>query len=162
MKRRDFLASSLAASATASLAYGGQVGDQANEKDERQFYELRYYQLHRGHGVDLTNNHYRDAEIPALNRIGIKPVGVFNVTIGPGSPSIYVLIPHSSIESVFTCHEKLHADSEYLKAGADFLNAPADNPAFVRVEISLMAAFGTPPYVTPPPQGPRVFELRTY
>jgi NIPSNAP len=160
MKRREFLASSLAASTTASFACGPAGG--GGEKGAREFYELRYYQLRRGKGVELTHNYVRDAEIPALNRIGILPIGVFNMMIGPGSPSLYVLIPHRSLASVFTAGERLRQDQEYLKQGADFLNAPASDPAFVRVESMLMAAFGTPPRITPPPKGPRVFELRTY
>lgn len=128
----------------------------------REFYELRYYQLHRGPGVDLTHHYLREAAIPALNRIGMKPVGVFNVIVGPESPSLFVLIPHPSAESVLTAWERVRADREYLERGADFLNAPASNPAYVRVESSLMAAFEFYPRITPPPGGPRVFELRTY
>ena len=165
MKRRDFLASSLAASASAGFAYGepgGGHGTGAAGSAAREFYELRYYQLHRGPGVNLTNNYLRDAAIPALNRAGIKPVGVFNMLVGPGSPSLYVLIPHHSADSVLTTWERVRADREYQERGAAFLNAPASNPAFVRVESQLMVAFATHPRITPPPKGPRVFELRTY
>ena len=165
MKRREFLASSLAASASAGMAYrepdgGGGTGETGTQA--REFYELRYYLLHRGPGVNLTHDYLRDAAIPALNRIGIRPVGVFNMLVGPGSPSLYVLIPHPSAESVLTAWERVRADREYQERGAEFLNAPASNPAFVRVESQLMAAFATHPRITPPPKGPRVFELRTY
>lgn len=161
MKRRDFLASSLAASASAGLARAESSGGR-DRMAAREFYELRYYLLHRGPGVNLTHDYLRNAAIPALNRTGIKPVGVFNVMIGPESPSLFMLIPHPSAESVLTAWERVRSDPEYLKRGADFLNAPASNPAFVRVESELMAAFATHPRITPPPAGPRIFELRTY
>jgi len=161
MKRREFLAPSLAASASGEPAGGGQ-GMASAGAHGREFYELRYYQLHRGPGVKLTHDYLRDAAIPALNRVGVKPVGVFEMLVGPQSPSLYVLIPHPSAESVLTAWERVRADKEYQERGAPFLNAPASNPAFVRVQSELMAAFATHPRITPPAPGPRVFELRTY
>ncbi|MEJ2010163.1 MAG: NIPSNAP family protein [Acidobacteriota bacterium] len=164
MKRREFLASSLAATAAGGLAYGepaGASGGGAAAAQAREFYELRHYVLHRSR-ANLTHDYLRDAAIPALNRAGIRPVGVFEVLVGPESPSLYVLIPHPSAESVLTGWERVRADKEYQERGAAFLNAPATSPAFVRVESELMAAFATHPRITPPPAGPRVFELRTY
>ena len=74
MKRRDFLASSLAASASAGMAYGEPAGGGQGmvSAGVHEFYELRYYQLHRGPGVKLTHDYLRDAAIPALNRAGIR------------------------------------------------------------------------------------------
>jgi len=164
MKRREFLASSLAASATSGLAYGETTGGQGTAptgKASREFYELRHYVLHRAM-AQRANHYLRAAAIPALNRVGIGPVGVFNMLVGPESPSLYVLIPHPSAESVLTGWERVRADREYQERGSDFLNATAENPAYVRVQSELMAAFATHPRVTPPPKGPRVFELRTY
>lgn len=152
MKRRDFLAASGEPASGQGMA----------SARGREFYELRYYQLHRGPGVNLTNDYLHDAAIPALNRAGIKPVGVFETLVGPQSPSLYVLFPYPSADSVFSTWERVRADSEYQERGAAFLNAPASNPPFVRVESQLMAAFATHPRITPPARGPRVFELRTY
>jgi NIPSNAP len=166
MKRRNFLASSLAASASAGMAHGEPAGEGQGMASAgpqgREFYELRYYQLHRGPGAQLTNDYLRDAAIPALNRVGIKPVGVFEMLVGPESPSLYMLIPHPSAMSVMTAWERVREDSEYQERGAAFLNAPASKPPFVRVESEFMVAFETHPRMTPPAQGPRVFELRTY
>ncbi len=166
MKRRDFLASSLAASASGGLAYGepagGGQGMVSAGAHGREFYELRYYQLHRGPGVKLTHDYLQDAALPALNRVGIRPVGVFETLVGPQSPSLYVLIPHPSAISVLTAWERVRADKEYQERGAAFLNAPATNPAFVRVESQFMVAFESHPRMTAPAQAPRVFELRTY
>jgi hypothetical protein len=53
-----------------------------------------------------------------------------------------------------------------MKAGAAFLNAPDKQPAYVRVESSLMLAFEGWPKLTVPAataqRGKRMFELRTY
>lgn len=160
MKRRDFLASSLAASA--SLASAGPGNAQQATATARDYYELRRYDFTNGSRMKTVHQFFREAAIPALNRLGINPVGVFGVIVGPLSPSIYVLLPHRSLESVATLEERLWADAEYTKLGADFLNAPADNPIYVRYESSLMKAFDCHPRITPPPKEKRIFELRTY
>ena len=122
MKRRGFLVSSLAASALAgaTTSIDATTAGAVPAMAGREYYELRRYQLRRGPQQQMINDYFRDANIPALNRLGIKPVGVFNTTIGPGSPTLYVLAPHSSPESAVTIHDRLTADQEYLQAGADF------------------------------------------
>jgi hypothetical protein len=108
----------------------------------------------------------RDALVPALRRAGTGPVGVFTVAVGPDSPTIYVLIPHPSMESVATLPDRLAADAEYKRAGAAVLEAPATAPAYDRIETSLFLAFTGQPKLAVPPQlaanKPRVFELRRY
>jgi hypothetical protein len=93
-------------------------------------------------------------------------VGVFTVVYGQNSPSLYVLLPHKSIESVMATPEKLLADAEYLKAADAFLNTPMGEPAFMRMESTLMRAFDRMPQVVAPPQKQenkgRIFELRIY
>jgi hypothetical protein len=166
MKRRAFLQSSLA------LAGGGMVvSNLAAAADEsgasaRQFYELRLYHLRRGPQQDLFDEFWREAAIPALNRAGLAQVGVFALMVGPESPTMYVLLAHPSLDSLTATPARLDADAEFQRAGADFLNAPAGNPAFVRVESSLMIAFEGMPKLAAPsfPGGgaTRIFELRTY
>jgi len=159
VKRRDFLVSSLAAPA---LARAQQVGGGAG----REYYVLRRYHFLSGPQRKIADSFFGEALIPALNRLGIKPVGAFSVYIGPDSPSLYVLMPGTSIETLATAEFRLEQDAEYLKAGAPFLNAPAAQPAYVRMESSLMLAFdGKPRLTVPPPTAEhraRMFELRTY
>ncbi len=168
MKRRGFLVSTLAASALAgaTTSVGATTSGAAPEADGREYYELRRYQLRRGPQQQTINDYFRDANIPALNRLGIKPVGVFNTSIGPGSPSVYVLAPHPSAESAVTIHDRLAADPEYLKAAAAFINATPTEPAYVRVESWLFAAFAGMKKLEAPPGAAenqaRIFELRTY
>ena len=164
MERRRFLSSTLAASALAGGAATRAL--HAAESKGREYYELRRYRLTSGPQHELTNNYLRGALVPALNRMGMSPVGVFSVTIGPESSTIVVLIPSSSVEALATAPFRLERDPEYQKAGAAFLEAPAKEPAYVRVESSLMAAFAGKPKLAAPPvtaaHGARVFELRTY
>jgi len=168
MKRRRFLVSSLAASALAGVTPSVEAAgtEPAPAGPGREYYELRRYQLRRGPQQHTMDDFFRDAAIPALNRLGVKPVGVFNTSIGPGSPSLYVLTPHSSAESAVTVHDRVAADPEFVKAGAAFINATPTEPAYVRLESFLLGAFAGMPKLELPagtsPNASRIFELRTY
>ena len=167
MKRRDFLKSSLAASAAAGIASAFAVtAAETGGKPAREFYELRLYHLRRGPKQKLFDDFYREAAVPAWNRAGVSPVGVFDVMVGPDNPTKYVLMVHQNIESVATATDRVRSDAEYQKAGAEFINVPPNDPAYVRVESSLMAAFEGMPKLELPAltadKKPRLFELRTY
>jgi hypothetical protein len=168
VQRRTFLTSSLAAAALGAASNSGEAraAEPAPEGKGRLFYELRRYSLSNGPQRKLCNDFFSAALIPALNRLGITPVGVFDVAIGPLTPSIYVLLPSTSVEALVTIEGRLAQDAEYVKAGAPFLNAPATQPAFGRMESSLFQAFEKIPGITLPKatagNGARVFELRTY
>lgn len=136
------------------------------QQDDRSWLELREYHLPVGPARGRVGDFLRDAAIPAWNRLGIQPVGVFNVAYGATKPSLYVLLPHPTLESVVTTAERLAADDTYAAAAADVLNAPLSDPAYVRIESSLMRAFTHMPRVEPPAGAAtgasRIFEMRTY
>jgi hypothetical protein len=159
VKRRQFLASSLAAPALAT-------GAAQQSGKTREYYALRRYQLQTGPQRKLIDGFLAEALLPGLNQLGISPVGVFSVAIGPESPSMYVLMPSTSVESLVNADFRLEQGAEYMKAGAAFLNAPDRAPAYVRMESSLMLAFEGWPKLTVPPvtaqRGKRMFELRIY
>ncbi len=164
MKRREFLKSSVAAAGVGTMAAViNSSGAEKNKGAAREFYELRRYHLRRGPKQKLFDEFYEHAAIPAMGRAGLGPIGVFSVMVGPDSPTMYVLIPHASPESVVTANDRVRSDPEYHRAGAEFINAPATDPAYVRVESSLMAAIAGVPKVEVPRANPgRIFELRTY
>lgn len=139
---------------------------QNNTLKGRDFYELRRYHLITGPQTKLAETYFAEALIPALNRAGMNPIGAFNLYIGPETPSIYLLIPSKSLEALVTAELQLQKDSDYVKSAAPFLNAPATQPAYERIESSISIAFeGFPKLVLPPPtreKGPRIFQLRTY
>jgi hypothetical protein len=158
MNRRQFLT---IASVTGLAPLGLSATAAETENAPRDFYELRQYQveteLHRA-GFDAF---LRDAAIPALNRLGIRPVGVFypEKDLSP----IYVLLRSKSLDTLATATARLQADTEFLTKGAAFLDAPATAPAFKRAESTLMVAFtGMPDLETPIKAPGRVFQLRIY
>ena len=131
-----------------------------------QLLELRRYRLRFGPMEARLAEYQKGVLVPALNRLGIKPVGAWNVAVGQGAPSVYLLLPHPSAESMTTVATRLAADPEYQKGAATFRSLPASDPPYVRRETSLMTAFATTPTVelpTGPTAAPsRVFELRVY
>jgi hypothetical protein len=173
MNRRKFLTASATTAAAltlttrnASAKNSSAVANSSPDAKSREYYELRQYFAQSGRQQKLTDAFLRDALVPAANRAGINPVGVFTVDIGATSPSFYVLLPAPSVETLATLESRLGQDADYLKAGAPFLTAPADQPSFLRIESSLMVAFEGWPKLTLPAASKdhkdRVFELRTY
>ena len=189
MLRRTFVANSLvaaalsAASATDSKAASAgepnsndasnpAMTPQSNASNasgagkQRLYYELRRYQLVDGPQKKICDAFFQNALIPAANRAGITPVGVFNLTVGSGTPAMYVLLPSASLEALVNLEAHLANDGQYMSAGAPFLSAPAVAPAYQRIESQLMIAFEKIPGITLPAatatNAARVFELRTY
>jgi hypothetical protein len=163
MERRQFLTTSIAASALAVA--GGAAAETASPR-AGEFYQIRRYTLQNGPQTKLTENYFGDALIPALARLGLGPVGAFRLDIGPQTPTFYLLIPGPSADTLAGLDLKLGRDADFLKAAESFWNATAAAPAFQRVECSLLSAFSGWPKLTPPAsaanKGKRIFELRTY
>ncbi len=158
MNRREFVSLSGAASLATIATSTSQAAQPGAGRD---FYELRQFTLDTTEQKKGLDTFLKNAAIPALNRLGVNPVGVFYPSEGI-SPT-YLLIRHSSPESVFTLMAKMAQDSEFLAAGADFIDAPASAPAFKRMESSVLVAFkGMPQLETPVKSPGRVFQLRIY
>ena len=160
MNRREFV--------SAAVATGGVWLPAGVSAELAQCYELRRYHLRRGPGQGLVDAYLKDAALPAWQRAGAGPIGVFNVMIGEESPTVYVLIVHKSLDAFAAMSGRLGGDAEYQKAAAPYLNVDAGSPAFVRIDASLLRPFDGMPKLELPFGGgdgarrPRIFELRTY
>jgi hypothetical protein len=159
MNRREFLA---VAGSTGVAGASSLVAAAGGDDGKQQYFEFREYRLHVGSKKNLVGNFLREVGIPAMNRIGIGPVGVFDAVYGPNSPTLYVMLVHKSFDTVVNSSSMLMADDEYRKAGAAFIDTPLDEPAYVRVESSLLLAFKGMPKLHVPEKKPRIFELRRY
>lgn len=161
MKRRNFLAGlgPLAVAPMVSFADTNHT-----EADDQQYLEWIKYSLSYRNNKRVEK-YYEEAAVPALNRLGIKDVGVFNVMYGPNDPSLYVLIPHDSAESLMSYQGKLLDDGEYVKASKDYHESSMSEPAYVRIERGLMKAFKGMPKVESPLKtigSKRILEIRIY
>ena len=168
MRRRQFLTRSLATATASTLGVGSGTAfsQQPVEARQRQFYELRQYRLQNGPQAKLCEEFVSGALIPALNRLGITPVGAFHLDVGPETPTLHLLLPSTNSELLATADLRLAEDATFLKAAEPFWNAPTTQPAFVRVESSLLLAFEGWPTLRVPAStaqhGRRIFQLRTY
>ena len=165
MKRRDLVVSSVGAAATAALAGAGKAA--AQEARRTPLLELRHYRFRIGPMVARFNDYAKSVLVPALNRVGVKPVGAFTVSVGPNSPTVSLLLQHPSAESVVKLDAGLlEGDAEYRKGVEKVRALPATDPLYVRIESSLMQPFDSVPEVVAPSGAAaapsRVFELRTY
>ena len=159
MQRREFLARSCVAGVAA--ASSGTLTAAGAAEGGREYYELARHEIETEQQKAGLDKFLSEAAIPALNRLGIKPVGVFYPN--EGLSPIYVLLPHPSIVSFVTYLERLSQDQELLEKGADFIEAPADKPAYKNLEVQLMQAFAGMPRLERPTDAPtRIFQLRTY
>ena len=158
MKRREFLGAGLGAGLAASAALVAEragLAQTAATGKPRQYYELRKYLLQTGPQVQGAAEYVGKALIPALNRVGIAPVGAFNLQIGPETPALYLLLPSTNLETLVNARLRLEQDEAFQAAAVSFWNAPATSPAFVRVESTLLIAFAGWPEITVPPRRSR-------
>jgi hypothetical protein len=159
MKRREFLAAS---SLAAVVPAGGMTSAAEKPSGPKQYLELRHYELASADKQKAFDGFLAEAAIPALNRLGVRPVGVFKRAEGEDS-NLWVLLPHMSLESVATANTKMLADARYQQAGRAVLECPKDDPAYQRFTSRLLLAFDYCPKVEVPAKtASRVFQLRIY
>ena len=156
MKRRQFVASSLLAVPALTTI------ETVKPAATKELYELRTYESRFGSPQSNIENYLKDALMPALNRQGVKAVGVFR-EMGKTDPAkLYVLIPHPSMESYATAAARLASDTGYAAASQGYNQLMPDKAPFARYSTSLLRAFDALPQMVMPAKESRIFEIRTY
>jgi len=158
MRRRTFIRSSLAAVCSAAAV----APADAAEREAGTVLELRSWSL-KAAKMPLLEEYLGKALLPALRRQGVGPVGVFTEKSDQDMKRVYVLSVLPSADRLAALPGLLAADEAYLKAGADYLNAPANDPVYSRIEASLLAPIaGMPKLDRPDTSKARLFNLRIY
>jgi hypothetical protein len=124
----------------------------------RQIIELRTYEMHVGPAQERLHSFMEEVAMPALNEIGIGPVGVMTVMYGQNNPTLYVVLPHDSLEQFISSRERLLAQEAYYEA----IDTSMSETNYIRYDSELLHAFEGMPRVEAPEADPRIFELRTY
>jgi len=165
MKRREFLkTSSIAGGAVLSSWAGGEA--LAQEAPAREFYELRVYEMQTGNRRAVLNEYLEKAFIPALNRIGSKPVGVFPVVSGSNAliSSCWCLMPAS--RASWRRRRDWRPMRMYQKTAAAYLSATNRQPGLHALRVDAALGVQEPAKVRVPAETagnkPRIFELRIY
>jgi hypothetical protein len=160
MKRRSFIKSTVVAGLATSTQFSSRIG--MGDEADREFYELRIYELTSRGRISTLANFLGNSLIPALNRMGSKPIGVFREISNPEPPVIFVLIPYDSGLAVFQSTDLMNKDDVYQSSSREFHGLSSDHKVFSRYETRLYRAFTGLPKMIIPGDGPRIFELRTY
>lgn len=177
LPRREFLKTTLAASAATAVSSAGLHAAAASSSAAgREYYEVRSYRLKPGASTALLDTYLEKGLLPALDRRGIKNVGAFTevevdkkaVTSKPKENSpLWVLIPHPSFESFLGVNTELNAEAPVRQAGTEYFGVPRANPVFDRIDTWLYLAFKGQPHMDVPAFSKnktptRIFEMREY
>jgi hypothetical protein len=177
--RRSFLTTS--AAVTATLATASRATAAAGSAG-REYYELRCYRLKADIRLKADaaraplDAYLEKALLPALSKRGVKNVGVFteikvDKPKGTAEPMadtpVWVLIPHSTLDSFVAVSAQLNADPAVQAAGSAYLQVEKAAPAFERIDSWLYLAFKSMPKMEVPAFSKsrvptRVFEMRDY
>lgn len=160
MQRRSFVKSAIIGGAATAMVPSAVKG--AAKKSASEYYELRIYQLKDEVQQQLVEDFLKNAAIPVLSVLGVKHVGVFTEMKPTGQTKLFVLIQYNNIDHFNTVTDQLANDEELLSKGAAYLNAPAKQPAYERIESSLLKAFTHMPSLMAPEKKTRILELRQY
>ena len=135
----------------------------------RDYYQIKVYNLKDKAQETVVESYLKDAYLPALHKAGIKQVGVFKpieTDTANFGKKIFVFIPLKEMDQIEDIEESLAKDKSYQAAGTAYINAPYNNPPYVRIESILLKAFADmPKYFSPKystPKSEQIFELRSY
>ena len=161
MHRREFFAATAVAAASPMPRLAA-----LDQTPPHQYIELRRYHLLPGTRQRAFSTFVGAVAIPAMNRAGVSRVGAFTVVYGENAPSLLLVLTHPTLDTVVTLRDRLASDAVYTSSGAAILDAPLSDPAFVRVESTLLRTIDAMPVLEPSAGAgsatPRIFELRTY
>ncbi len=163
MNRRSFIKSTVAVTAVAGATQltAARAAD-SGSGGKQKLLDLRQYLCPTAEKRDLVLRFYKNAAIPGLNRLGIKPVGVFLQEPDKNDFSVYTLAAFPDMDAYVNAAERLGQDSVFVEAGTEYLSTEKNDPAYTRVSSQLMWSLSGFPDVKVPRTGDRIFELRIY
>lgn len=156
-------------SLTAAVALTGVA--RAAEPAARQVIELRTYRFTTEAKLKTYADFLAQAYVPALNRAGATPVGVFRLfkadnpklTLEADELKLYVLIPHADLAAALSLTARLETDAVLAPLAKAALGTPMNDPLYERFESQFMLGFSACPRVEAPTlAADRLLQLRIY
>ncbi len=147
---------------------GTEASEEGSQPASREFYQLKVYTFDNAAQQATTDQYLAEAFLPALQRQGIGPVGVFQNRLSEEDTTrkTFVLIPFARIDQFLRLDPSLEKDPAYQEAGSAYLDAPYDASPYQRIESVLMQAFEDMPRMQASPvqgeRSDRIYELRSY
>jgi len=162
MQRRNFVKAAALAPALAAAELSAASERGSHLAIQREVYEWREYTFNFNSPLGAFEAYLKDALIPALNRLGLKNIGVFR-EMGLSDPAkICVLVPYPTLAAYAALADSLAADNEYQQKAAGYLALPPEPLPYLRLDTWLMTAFTGLPQLVAPKSGSQIFELRSY
>ena len=148
------------------FAVGSQAQAQSDAK--KQYVEVRTYHLGENGDAKAVDEYLSSALLPALNRQGISPVGVFTQTPADKNEQkvVVVTIPYDSADQMTTVATALQSDERYQTDAENYLNRTPKDAPFARISSELLVGMKCWPEVKVEKgvleNKERVYELRLY
>jgi hypothetical protein len=159
MKRRSFIKNT--AVLTAASAVSIPVTATKLPKAEKEFYEIREYQLTGSNAKNHLKKYISEAVIPLMNNMGVK-VGAFGEYSLEDPPKVFILYAYPNYNTWIEIQKEFSTNTLYLKNAKWYLKSDPAKPLFTRYETYLTEAFDALPNFNQPDKNRGLFELRTY
>ncbi|UOR07257.1 NIPSNAP family protein [Hymenobacter aerilatus] len=134
----------------------------------RELYQLQVYHLRDQQQQQQVEAFLRDAYLPALHRLGVPKVGVFE-PVGNDTTAdrrLLVLVPCQSLQQWQRLTTQLEKPTVYGAAGQQYWQAAHNQAPYTRLETILLESFADPLKLQTPPltgsRPERIYELRSY
>ncbi len=158
MKRRTFIQSS-ALAGLSPLALSAHAKN-LRPAQNKEWYELRTYEIRFGGNQRLLIDYLNGALQPALRQRGAKRFMLFREWGQTEPAKLWLWIAYPDINA-YTLAQDLSADAEFREAAAGYDQLPSDQALYNRYSSWLLHAFdGLPQALDPGDAG--LFELRIY
>lgn len=126
----------------------------------KEVYDFRIYHMRRN--INPLDNFFSKALIPALNKMGVKNIGVFRETSMSEPAKIYTVTPYASFEEFGKVTSALIHDKDFITASADYNGIAMPQAVYERFDSNLLLAFDGHPKLVVPSKDQKLFELRIY
>jgi hypothetical protein len=139
------------------------VAQTGGETARTRIYLVESFLLKQGTQPARIQDYLSKAALPALSKVHNGPKIVLEGLVVPHTPEIVVILGFQSIQEFWSVRAKLNADKDLEQAFENWQAGP--EPPFEQQTNMLLEATDYSPEVVPldpPPQTPRIFELRVY
>jgi hypothetical protein len=139
------------------------VAQTGGETAKTRIYLVESFLLKQGTQPARIQDYLSKAALPALSKVHNGPKIVLEGLVVPHTPEIVVILGFQSIQEFWSVRAKLNADKDLEQAFENWQAGP--EPPFEQQTNMLLEATDYSPEVVPldpPPQTPRIFELRVY
>ena len=129
---------------------------------QKEYYEIRQYELPFNSPENILHEYFSKVLIPALNRHGVKNIGVFETLGDPIPKLVYLFIPYDDVYHYGNILKELSRDKVYLNSRKFYDSVPQSNKVYNRYNVSFLTAIDGLPKLIKPKRKSNIFELRIF